>query len=495
MSTTTGGLFLNPLERELQVVRPADGLALAVVVAGGIAFDVAVRSGVASLGGAVAATAMAALLFATRRFESRTSQALLSAASVFGWWLLGRSSPELAVLNAVAVTGLAVIAAALSRSGSLFDATWPEWCRRAAHAALHALAGAGFASAAARRANVVAPQHRALAGGIARGMVLAAPIFMSAAALLAWGDAIFASIFDVEIDAGSLSWHVVLTVFGALAVAGTVRVASAAPPRRWALTPILIGWVEVAVVLGSLVVLYAAFAVVQVVAATGGADHVLATSGLTYATYARSGFFQLLAVAVMTLFLVVAARSVTADATGTGRRVVTALTLAAVALTLMIVAVAVRRLQLYSDAFGLTLLRFYASAFALWIGAVFVAFGLSAGGVGRPRQWFPGAVGMLALTALFLLNVANPHGHIATTNLERAVAGHRFDASYLGQLSPDAVPAIEARADRLPPEHVAAVREAVCPRAVHVPQGLWSYNAARTSGARAHHALCPNLRQ
>ena len=44
----------------------------------------------------------------------------------------------------------------------------------------------------------------------------------------------------------------------------------------------------------------------------------------------------------------------------------------AVALTLVIVGVALSRLSLYEHAFGLTMLRLYSQVFALWIGTVFV---------------------------------------------------------------------------------------------------------------------------
>ena len=43
--------------------------------------------------------------------------------------------------------------------------------------------------------------------------------------------------------------------------------------------------------------LFLAFVIVQLAVLFGGHDRVLRTTGLTYAEYARSGFWQLLAVA------------------------------------------------------------------------------------------------------------------------------------------------------------------------------------------------------
>jgi len=64
-------------------------------------------------------------------------------------------------------------------------------------------------------------------------------------------------------------------------------------------------------VLAGLDVLFTAFVVAQAVTAAGGAATVLETRGLTYAQYARSGFFQLVAVALITLVVLLALRAFT----------------------------------------------------------------------------------------------------------------------------------------------------------------------------------------
>jgi len=59
------------------------------------------------------------------------------------------------------------------------------------------------------------------------------------------------------------------------------------------------------------------------------------------------------------------------------------------------VVVALRRLWLYEQAFGLTMLRLYSSLFAAWIAAAFVLLGLLVAGVGGRRSWFvPTTVGL-----------------------------------------------------------------------------------------------------
>jgi hypothetical protein len=184
---------------------------------------------------------------------------------------------------------------------------------------------------------------------------------------------------------------------------------------------------------------------VQVTTLFGGHDHVLATAGLTYAEYARSGFFQLAAVGGLTLAVVAgAARWSRID-----ERVVRVLLAVLCVLTLVVLASALRRLGLYQDAFGATRLRFLVGVQLVWLGAVFVVL-LVAGAVGG-RAWLPRA--LVALSGLTAIGFAasNPDGRIAETNVERHAETGRVDARYLRTLSADALPAVA----RLPPERAA----------------------------------------
>ncbi len=53
-----------------------------------------------------------------------------------------------------------------------------------------------------------------------------------------------------------------------------------------------------------MVLLFGGFVAVQATVLFGGARHVLETAGLTSAEYARQGFWQLLAVTVLTLLVI-----------------------------------------------------------------------------------------------------------------------------------------------------------------------------------------------
>ena len=100
-------------------------------------------------------------------------------------------------------------------------------------------------------------------------------------------------------------------------------------------------------------------------------------------------------------------------------------------------------MQLYRDAFGLTQLRLYTTAFMIWLVALLLWFALTVL-TGHRARFAIGAVatGMIVVAALHAIN---PDALIVTTNLARSAAGRRaFDAEYAAGLSDDAAPVILA---------------------------------------------------
>ncbi|WP_433605948.1 DUF4153 domain-containing protein [Prescottella agglutinans] len=234
---------------------------------------------------------------------------------------------------------------------------------------------------------------------------------------------------------------------------------------------------EWAVPLALLNVLFAGFVAVQVRVLFGGQRHVRDTDGLTYANYARQGFWQLAAVTVLTLAVVaIAVRKV--DRGSVADRVLARVLLGLLCgLTLVIVASAVHRMSLYENEFGFTRLRLGVMATELWLGVVFVL--LLGAGVRFSGRWLPRAV--LASAAIGLLGFAalNPDGYIAERNVQRYADTGRLDVAYLQRLSVDAVPAL----DRLPEPARSCALLGVD---VGGSAAGFDYNAAR---ARAHEIL------
>jgi hypothetical protein len=113
------------------------------------------------------------------------------------------------------------------------------------------------------------------------------------------------------------------------------------------------------------------------------------------------------------------------------------------ALTVVVLVSAVQRLLLYEDAFGLTRLRLFATAFALWLGALFALLILA--GLAEPVRRRLGRTAVVG-TALALLgfSLLSPDRLIAERNVERWRETGRLDTDYLTSLSADALPALVA---------------------------------------------------
>lgn len=114
------------------------------------------------------------------------------------------------------------------------------------------------------------------------------------------------------------------------------------------------------------------------------------------------------------------------------------------ALTLAVVAVALRRLFLYEEAFGWTRLRLWVHAFELWLGLIVVLIAVA--GIRLTADWLPRAVAATGAAGLIGLAALNPDAFIAEHNIQRFERTQKLDVSYLSGLSADAVPAL----DRLP---------------------------------------------
>ena len=114
-------------------------------------------------------------------------------------------------------------------------------------------------------------------------------------------------------------------------------------------------------------------------------------------------------------------------------------------LTLVIAATALHRITVYTAEYGLTRLRLLVFCCECWF--VLVLLLVLAAGRSLRASWLPRVAIAAGVAALLGLTVANPDGMIAERNLQPH--GDRpIDLSYLGDLSPDAGPALTA-SDRL----------------------------------------------
>jgi uncharacterized protein DUF4153 len=267
------------------------------------------------------------------------------------------------------------------------------------------------------------------AGAAARGAALAAVLLALFVPLLMSADAAFAELLTDAVptgfDAGgAIERALVLGLF--VALGGALVHARLKPPNPRHTTPAFgIGAVESNVALGALAGLFAAFVSLQFATLFGGTQHVLETTDLTYAEYARSGFAQLLVVAALTFAVLAGARR-----WGRPHRLLEA---ALCLLTLVVLASALKRLGLYEETYGFTRLRFTAHAALLYLGVLFCVVMVT-----RSPQLLVGVTG----AAVLLFALANPDRRIAEHNLDRYERTGRIDVAYLRTLGADATPVL-----------------------------------------------------
>ena len=470
----------------LRLRSQASWTTVVTVVVVGLIVDQFLRSGGVGLGAsATFASAGVILIFAGR--ISRLEPRLLAATAVlFGAWLSLRASPWLLVPDIAVAIALLGIAASVAVRGSVLDLGVAEGTARGISAALHGLAGVVFV---AKPLGQVRPRVSGLAP-IARGLVIAVPIAVVIALLLASADPIFASFFSLNFDFGRLLLDAIFVLAGSLVMAGLLRLAAAEPLDRIDGPTWRLGTTEAVVVLAVLDTVFAAFAIAQGIAVSGTGTGTLRSAGITYSDYARSGFFQLLWVAGITLVLLVVFSRVTGFAHRAGRLTFLALSEGAIALTLLIVLVASLRLSLYEDAYGFTMLRLYSHVFAGLVAVVFLLLAIDLAGLFQRKRWFVGVSTVTALALLMALNVANPETIVVGLNINRANQTHKIDAQYFRELSSDAAPALLAARARIDPTLWQDVMAVACAGPRTYAPNPSAFNWADAEAADVRRSLC-----
>lgn len=456
---------------------------VAVTAAGVLAAAVGVARPVASVGVAIVAVGIAVAVDRAAILPTSSRRVLTVAVAAFLPWLVVRSSPWLIVPDLIAFVVLVSLALSARNGGGLADGVggYARRIRCLARGALetpdHVHLGLRTTLPATRRAAV-----RQTVAPASIGLLVALVV----AALLASGDALFASYLDLGSlpDAAAGRFLAAALAMAVVSVAtGAALTAERRPPipaRRWT-TPR-----NAILTAAPLCVVYVAFVAVQASSIVFGAAYVRERTGLTFAEYARSGFFQLVGVATVTFVGLLVLRPIVATADRRHRRRLIVLASIGAACTLAMVVAAIVKLQLYADAFGLTMLRVYTSAFAAWLG---VAIVLGVVALGRRRgDLVVAVVGATALFGVFAMNVVDPERMVADHNLTETIDRPDFDARYLAGLSDDVVPALVARLDDLAPGDRAVVLATICRR--HRPVDGLDWNRSRARATHAARTVC-----
>jgi len=163
--------------------------------------------------------------------------------------------------------------------------------------------------------------------------------------------------------------------------------------------------------------------------------------GLTYADYARNGFFELCSVCAINAVMLLVFSSFIRRKEG-GKNLIERIYSALISLfTLVLIATALSKMVLYIDSYGLTQKRVYASWLILLLGAVFIAV--------LVRQFWdrlPLITVIVAICVVFFGLVAIPDvdGMIANYNVDAYLSGDlkEMDVESLSEYDVSAVPAL-----------------------------------------------------
>jgi hypothetical protein len=364
-------------------------------------------------------------------------------AAAFAW----RDSGTLQLLNGLALTVALALAALRARSGQIRAAGLSDYVLGVPVAGLRSLTG-HFPLLFKEIGWKELPRGRwsSTALGVGRGVVIAVPLLLLFGGLFASADAVFDQMARrlFHWDFNWLASHAITVTLYALVAAGFLRLTLAAAewqsPERERFSRFSLGILEVGIALGLLDLLFLAFVHVQFRYFFGGAAVVRISPGLTYAQYARHGFFELVSVAAWVLPVLLLLHWLLRKENPAHERLFRALAAMLVAMVFVVMASAVQRMRMYQDAYGMTELRFYTTAFMGWLGVLLLWFAATVLRGQRERFAF-GALAS-AFLVIGLLDQINPDAFIVRANVARLAAGRSFDPNYVTSLSADAVPAL-----------------------------------------------------
>ena len=412
-------------------------------------------------------------------------QGALLALGLAGTAVVWRDSSVLIALDVLAVASCSAVAMVRTPQGRLLAIRFSDLAKETLAGFIDALIGAPALIAADRSARRREVGASTGVFPILRGLLLAVPLLILFSALFASADATFeyvlVTVFDIDLSAlfrhalviGMISWILSGLLYGRFlhSHADVIRSATANGPT--------LGIVEVGLPLGAVALVSGGFVLTQLAYLFGGTAYVLGTPEITLAEYARRGFFELVAVAALTLPLLLAAEWLLRNESVKTRRVFLGLAIAQLILLAVIMASAFHRLYEYQAHFGLTESRIYAAAFLVWVGTV---LGVYAASVlrGNRERFLSGAL-LAGLAVLALVHTLNPDAKIAQVNIQRSTEGATLDTCYLGTLSADAVPVLLEAFEEMPDPERSSIRDVLAAQRHELQSAGWrSWNLSRS---------------
>jgi len=410
----------------------------------------------------LALAAAAALRPRSRSFDARDAW-LPIGTFVFAGLCAIRADVPLVIFDVTAALGLLLGSALALRGASVWDLPVVSLAFATADASLASLSGAAeVIRRGAPAVRAFAPSRSSRLVPHVGGALLAVPFLLLFGTLFSSADAVFRHALENLVDVtelrrlfAELPARVLLALLAAWLVAGWLGHLEHGRQPEMRDERTLFGPEAATTMLIAIDTLFASFVAIQLAYLFGGRE-TLDVAGISYSTYGRAGFFELVVAAsvvaalLFTLDLVVRRR---------GRPYVAA-ALLLVALTAVVVASATLRMQLYQAAYGWSELRFYAFA-----GIAYIALALLLIAWALARDSMRHALQRLVVAGLLVavvVNLIGPSGFVARRNIERVIdpaslpddASRELDVAYLISLGDGAWPTmVELAAALREPDH------------------------------------------
>ena len=282
-------------------------------------------------------------------------------------------------------------------------------------------------------------------GSWLRGGGLGVVLALIIGALLASADEGFANVVSrlvPDVHLGELPFRLVLGVMAAgLVLAGGFVLTA---PPQWGSgegTARRRPWQEWGIPLGLVDLVIVAFLLVQATMLFGGDEVVLEGTGVTYADRAREGFGQLVVVTLIVLVLLGWTGRRCDPGRPGDRRLLAILGGVLVIETLLLVVSALRRMWLYEQSYGFTVLRVNVAAFEFWLAVALLL--VAAAWWSRIARMLPRLIVTWAGVGLLALGLVSPEAVVASANVDRYQDTGKIDVYYLIQQSDDVIPALD----------------------------------------------------
>ena len=287
---------------------------------------------------------------------------------------------------------------------------------------------------------------------IFKGIIISLPLLIVVLILLSVADEMFASVFKnifialkdlINFETIYKLWGriILITLLTLYFLSFTLKIVhNSIRGNKESKAKIKIDGITVSTVLTLLNIVYLIFAIIQVIHVI---DFTKAGSALNYASYARTGFFELLAVSIINFIIILITKNNKKDVTTGTNRYIKTMNVFLALFTVVILVTSIIRMQLYEEQYGYTFLRIM-----VYMTQITELILIIPTLVYIVKDKFKVSTWYLTIIVIMYLvvNFMNIDNIIAKENINRYFQGKGIkkdiDFSYLQKLSTDAIPEI-----------------------------------------------------